>query len=78
MKRLSKTSGQCALLEFKNEVLVVAKLQHRNLVKVLGCCSEPEEKIIVYEFVPNNSLDYLLFGGLRSILLLYLIRIIMI
>ena len=78
MKRLSKTSGQCALLEFKNEVLVVAKLQHRNLVKVHGCCSEPEEKIIVYEFVPNNSLDYLLFGRLRSILLLYLIRIIMI
>ncbi|XP_009137325.1 cysteine-rich receptor-like protein kinase 11 [Brassica rapa] len=66
VKRLSKTSGQCALLEFKNEVLVVAKLQHRNLVKVLGCCSEPEEKIIVYEFVPNNSLDYLLFDPTKQ------------
>ncbi|KAJ4899704.1 Cysteine-rich receptor-like protein kinase 11 [Raphanus sativus] len=61
VKRLSKTSGQCALLEFKNEVLVVTKLQHRHIVRLLGCCLEPEEKIIVYEFVPNNSLDYLLF-----------------
>ena len=61
MKRLSKNFGQ-GDLEFKKEVMLVAKLRQRNLVRILGFFLEGNERFLIYEFVPNKSLDHFIFG----------------
>ncbi|KAK8452956.1 hypothetical protein SEVIR_5G204800v4 [Setaria viridis] len=62
VKRLSSSSTQ-GLEQLKNELALVAKLKHKNLVRLVGVCLEQQERLLVYEYVPNRSLDIVLFGA---------------
>ncbi|XP_050280384.1 G-type lectin S-receptor-like serine/threonine-protein kinase At1g11330 [Quercus robur] len=68
IKRLGQNSEQ-GILEFKTELIVMPKLHHVNIVKLIGCCIHGEERMLVYEYMPNKSLDCFLFDSKRSKLL---------
>jgi serine/threonine protein kinase len=61
VKRMSKGSNQ-GLQELKNELVLVAKLHHKNLVRLVGFSLEAGERLLVYEYMQNKSLDTILFG----------------
>ncbi|OIW19138.1 hypothetical protein TanjilG_03628 [Lupinus angustifolius] len=65
VKKLSQTSNQ-GKKEFKNEAKLLARVQHRNVVNLLGYCVHGKENILVYEYVPHESLDKLLFKSERK------------
>nr|XP_029117529.1 probable LRR receptor-like serine/threonine-protein kinase At1g56140 isoform X1 [Elaeis guineensis] len=61
VKQLSVASCQ-GKLQFMKEIATVSAVQHRNLVKLCGCCIEGGKRLLVYEYLENKSLDQALFG----------------
>lgn len=66
VKRISKGSSQ-GKKEYVSEVKIISRLRHRNLVQLIGWCHTKGEFLLVYEYLPNGSLDTHLFGKKKSL-----------
>lgn len=64
MKKLSLGKSQQGEAEFLAEVKIITCIQHKNLVRLLGCCSDGSQRLLVYEYMKNRSLDLLIYGRL--------------
>jgi serine/threonine protein kinase len=67
VKQLSVGKSGQGESEFFVEVNMITSIQHKNLVRLVGCCSEGTQRLLVYEYMKNKSLDKILFGNQRQI-----------
>ncbi|XP_059068948.1 cysteine-rich receptor-like protein kinase 2 [Cryptomeria japonica] len=68
VKKLTLGHSTRAISEFESEVRLISNVHHRNLVRLLGCCRQGQERLLIYEYMPNSSLDRILFGKKRRLL----------
>ncbi|KAL9681565.1 hypothetical protein QQ045_013350 [Rhodiola kirilowii] len=62
VKQLALNKSQQGEAEFLAEVKMITSIQHKNLVRLIGCCSDGPQRVLVYEYMKNKSLDHILFG----------------
>ncbi|KAK7329084.1 hypothetical protein VNO77_23230 [Canavalia gladiata] len=63
VKKLSLNKSQQGEKEFLVEVRTITSIQHKNLVRLLGCCIDGPQRILVYEYMKNRSLDLFIHGS---------------
>ncbi|XP_057837190.2 cysteine-rich receptor-like protein kinase 43 [Cryptomeria japonica] len=68
VKKLTLDHSARAISEFKSEVKLISNVHHQNLLRLLGCCRQDQERLLIYEYMPNRSLDRILFGKNRRFL----------
>ncbi|XP_059068940.1 cold-responsive protein kinase 1-like [Cryptomeria japonica] len=68
VKKLTLGHSSRAISEFESEVKLISNVHHRNLVRLLGCCRQGHERLLIYEYMPNSSLDRILFGKNKRLL----------
>ncbi|KAK0605295.1 hypothetical protein LWI29_025151 [Acer saccharum] len=66
VKKVSHDSGKQGTKQFVAEIVSMGRLRHRNLVQLRGYCRKKGELLLVYEYMPNGSLDKVLYSNIRS------------